>query len=130
MSKVATLTNRLQASNAALEQGAEELAQRKNKALAASLREVIEQNNAALASAESGTAAALFRLAKVTNPKTNREVTVYVNKAGEVPPSYRATCGGVERADEWVEVRADSFKQAREAMERGEGEHFQRTKKA
>lgn len=59
----------------------------------------------------------LHRLAKVTNPKSGRPVTVCVNKEGVIPPSYRPMCGGLEKVETWYEFRVATFKEARQMLE-------------
>jgi len=65
--------------------------------------------------------APMWRLAKVTNPKTNRPTWVQVNKDGSLAPSDARRLG-VSHVQEWHEVRAPSQRAARLAIQGGQAE--------
>ena len=68
-----------------------------------------------------------FRVARVTSGKTGRQIWIGVNTDGTLSPS-EAERAGVESAEEWREVQAESWAPARAAAEAGEGKLMRRTK--
>ena len=89
------------------------------------VEEVREELTAAPARSSGGPRT--FRVARVESGKTGRQIWIGVNADGTLSPS-EAERAGVERAEEWREVKAESWAPARAAAEAGEGRLMRRTK--
>lgn len=65
----------------------------------------------------------VWRIARLTNPTTGRELVLEINKNGRLSPSDAKRLG-IESAPEWIEVRAVSRVEALRAIEAGEGVRY------
>jgi hypothetical protein len=113
--------NQLQARLAEALDRLEELAGHKRlpKATREPLTEFVEQVRKEMetsSSSDSGSREEIFRLARVTNPKTDRDVTLKVRSDGKLVPSDAKRLG-LQAADEWDQVRAGSVTEAKEKIE-------------
>jgi hypothetical protein len=77
---------------------------------------------------EKKAAGQFWRLATITSPTSGREITLELRKDGALVPSD-AKRVGIERVEEWVEVRAVSRVEALKAIDAGEGKRWRHSKK-
>ena len=97
------------------------------KALREEFSTYVAETTNAREAAESRTGDGLWRIARAESKKTGREVVLpRIRKDGLLTPGERQRTG-LDRVDEWVEVRADSQAEAQEKIAAGEGTLFRQT---